>query len=109
LNFLLIHHLDTFSGLLSVRKILQYNSYRKSQQDATVYQDLLFHAYIRLNVFRATHRPLSGAHNCTSSLWFCIREKLLDVVVAGHCQRSATTTTRYMFSILVFESRVFRR
>ena len=33
----------------------------KIQQDATVYQNLLFHIYIKLNMFRATHRPSSGA------------------------------------------------
>jgi hypothetical protein len=43
----------------------------------------LFHIYIKLNMFRATHRPSSGAQNCTSSLWFRIRERLLDVEVAG--------------------------
>jgi len=37
------------------------NSYRKIQQDATVYQNLLFHIYLKLNMFRATHRPSSGA------------------------------------------------
>jgi hypothetical protein len=37
------------------------NSYRKIQQDATVYQNLLFHIYMNLNMFRATHRPSSGA------------------------------------------------
>jgi len=42
---------------------------------------------MKLNVFRATHRPLSGTQNCTSSLWFCTRERLLDVEVAGRCQR----------------------
>jgi preprotein translocase subunit SecY len=36
------------------------NSYRKFQQDATVYQNLLFHIYMKLNMFRATHRPSSG-------------------------------------------------
>ena len=30
-------------------------------------------------MFRATHRPSSGALNCTGSLWFFIRERLLDV------------------------------
>jgi len=54
-------------------------SYRKIQQDATVCQNLLFLIYMKLNMFRATHRPSSGAKNCTSSLWFCIRERLLDV------------------------------
>jgi hypothetical protein len=31
------------------------------QQDATVYQNLLFHIYMKLNMFWATHRPSSGA------------------------------------------------
>jgi len=34
---------------------------------------------MKLNMFRATHRPSSGALNCTSSLWFCIRVGLFDV------------------------------
>jgi len=37
------------------------SSYRNSQQDATVYQNLLFHVYMKLNMFRATHHPSSGA------------------------------------------------
>jgi hypothetical protein len=41
---------------------------------------LLFHIYIKLNMFRATHRPSSGAKNCTGSLWFFIRGRLLDVL-----------------------------
>jgi hypothetical protein len=56
------------------------NSYRNSQQDATVYQNLLFHVYMKLNMFWVTHRPSSGAQNCTSSLWFCMCERLLDAV-----------------------------
>jgi len=36
------------------------NSYQKIQQDATVYQNL-FRIYMKLNMFRATHRPSSGA------------------------------------------------
>jgi len=34
---------------------------QKIQQDATVYQNLLFHIYMKPNMFRATHRPSSGA------------------------------------------------
>jgi len=34
---------------------------QKIQQDATVYQNLLFHIYMKLNMFRATHHPSSGA------------------------------------------------
>jgi len=52
------------------------NSYRNSQQHATVFKNLLFHIYMKLNIFRATHRPSSGAQNCTSSLWFYICERL---------------------------------
>jgi len=38
-----------------------YNSYRNNQQDVTVFQNLLFHVYMKLNMFRATHRSSSGA------------------------------------------------
>jgi len=34
---------------------------RKIQQDATMYQNLLFHIYMKLNMFQATHHPPSGA------------------------------------------------
>jgi len=40
---------------------------------------ILFHIYLKLNMFRATHCLSSGAQNCTSSLWFCIRGRLLAV------------------------------
>ena len=40
---------------------------------------LLFYIYMKLNMFLATHRPLSGAQNCTGSLWFFTRGRLLDV------------------------------
>ena len=40
---------------------LKNNSYRKIQEDATVYQNLLFHIYMKLSMFRATHRPSTGA------------------------------------------------
>jgi hypothetical protein len=34
---------------------------QKIQQDATIYQNLLFHIYMKLNMLRTTHRPSSGA------------------------------------------------
>jgi hypothetical protein len=37
------------------------SSYRNNQQDATVYQNLLFHVNMKLDMFRATHRSSSGA------------------------------------------------
>jgi len=40
---------------------------------------ILFYIYMKLNMFRVTHRPPSGAWNCTSYIWFCICEGLLDV------------------------------
>jgi len=33
---------------------------KNPKKDATVYQNLLFHIYMKLNMFRATHRPSSG-------------------------------------------------
>jgi len=51
----------------------------KMQQCINIYYSM----YMKLNMFRATNHPSSGAQNCTSSLWFCIRERLLDVEVAG--------------------------
>jgi hypothetical protein len=35
--------------------------YRKIQQDATVYQNLLFHVYMKLNMFWVTQCPSLGA------------------------------------------------
>jgi hypothetical protein len=40
---------------------------------------LFFRIYMKLNMFRATQRPSSGAKNCTGNLWFFIREGLLDM------------------------------
>jgi len=78
----------TFSGqlqtcLMFMDTCIIVNTYRTKQPDATMYQNFLFHVYMKLNMFRTTHRPSSGAQNCTSSLWFCIRERLLDIEVAG--------------------------
>jgi len=74
--------------------ITNTRSYRNSQQDATVYQNLLFHVYMKLNMFRATRRPSSRAQNCTSSLWFCVCERLwtlrlldADSIQQPQCER----------------------
>ena len=89
LVFLVTHCGETeFTNLVFMNPCIIYNSYRNSQRDVTVYQNFsLFRVYIRLNVFRATHRPSSGAQNCTSSLWFCIRERLLDAESVQQPQR----------------------
>jgi len=34
-------------------------------------------------MFQVTHHPSSGAQNGTSSFWFCLRERLLDVEVSA--------------------------
>jgi hypothetical protein len=47
---------------------------------------LLFYIYMKLNMFRATHRPSSGAYNCTGSLWFFILGRLFGRVVGARCQ-----------------------
>jgi len=49
---------------------------------------LLFHIYMKLNMFRASHRPSSGAWNCTGSLWFFIRGRLLDVYLVDIVRHS---------------------
>jgi len=53
-----------------------------------VYQNLLFRVYMKLSMFRVTHRQSSGAQNCTSSLWSCIRGRLLD---ANSVQQPSTS------------------
>ena len=53
-------------------------SYRKSNKIPQCIR-ILFHICIKLNMFRATRRPSSRAQNCTSSLWFCIGGRLLEV------------------------------
>jgi hypothetical protein len=51
--------------------LVTLNSLRKIQQVPAMYQKfLLFHIYMKLNMFRATLRPSSGAENCTGSIWF---------------------------------------
>jgi hypothetical protein len=46
---------------LQLLRVRSKDSYRYRQQDATVCQNLLFQVYMKLNIFRATHRPSSGA------------------------------------------------
>jgi hypothetical protein len=70
-------------------------SCRKIQQDATLYQNLLFHICMKLSMFRATHHPSSGAKNCTSSIWFCVCGRLLD----GGCW-TLTASSNDMFNNL---------
>jgi hypothetical protein len=48
---------EEISILMFVDPCIKVNSHRNGQQDATVYQNLLFHVYMKLNMFRATHRP----------------------------------------------------
>jgi len=60
-------------------RVSWYNLYRKSDKMQQCIKVLLFRIYMKLNMFRATHRPSSGAKNYTSSLWFYIRGRLLDV------------------------------
>jgi hypothetical protein len=65
--------------LFYIKKTEAIIQQKKIQQHATVYQNLLFHIYMKLHMFRATRRPSSGTKNHTSSLWFCTRGRLLDV------------------------------
>jgi hypothetical protein len=40
---------------------------------------ILFHIYMKFDIFQATHRPALGAENCTSSLCFSMLGRLLAV------------------------------
>jgi hypothetical protein len=52
---------------------------------------------MKLKMFRATHRSSSSrAQNYTSSLWFCIRERLLDFEVARQRPGNSTSNNRLM-------------
>ena len=50
-----------YEYLMFVDQCIIVYFYINNQQDATVYQNLLFHVYMKLNMFRATHRSSSGA------------------------------------------------
>jgi hypothetical protein len=67
------------------------------------FTSLLLDVYVWLNTFRASPRPLSGAYNCTRSLWFYRWKEgagALLVVVWQVCQ----TTTNNSINTTVFES-----
>jgi hypothetical protein len=46
---------------------------------------LLFHIYMKLDMFWATRRPSSGAYNCTGSLW-CVPDNFHQL----HVQQPST-------------------
>jgi len=54
--------LNLVNSKLDVRGSVHHSTIltAKTQQDATVYQYLLFQIYMKLNMFWATHRSLSG-------------------------------------------------
>jgi len=60
----------------------QCNSYRNSQQDATVYQNLLFHVYMKLNMFWVTHEEPKTALAASGFAYMkgcCWTLRLLDI------------------------------
>jgi hypothetical protein len=69
------------SNRFDVRSSLHHSTIHKEKSNnmQQCIKVLLFHVYMELNMFRATYHPSSGALNCTGSLWFFIRGRLLDV------------------------------
>ena len=60
------------------------------------FTSLLLDVYVWLNMFRASHRPSSGAYNCTRSLWFYRWREVVGallVVVWQTMTNNAPTTT----------------
>jgi hypothetical protein len=47
--------------LMFVDPCIKVQFIKKIQEDAIMYPNLLFHIYMKLNMFRATHRPSSRA------------------------------------------------
>jgi len=72
------------SNLKKKREIVHKE--RKSNKVQKCIKILLFYIYMKLNMFRATHRPSSGVKNCTGSLWFLHTWKVAGRVVDGRCQ-----------------------
>jgi hypothetical protein len=67
-------------------KLIKSNSYRKIQQDATMYQNfLLFHIYMKLNMFRATPPIIRSLKLHWWPLVFHMWE-VVGRVDGGHCQ-----------------------
>jgi hypothetical protein len=58
---------------------------------------LLFHIYMKLTAFWATHRPSSGAWNCAGSLWFFICGRLVDVVRCAWCPPTTRPSTFHVW------------
>jgi hypothetical protein len=94
-----VHRLS--SVLLDVHGSVHHSTTdkEKSNKMQQCIKILLFHIYMKLNMFRATRCPSSGAENCTGSLWFfIILWKVVGCVVGGrcqaHCARQRTLTTR---------------
>ena len=45
------------------------------------FMSLLLDVYTRLNMFRASPRPSSGAYNCTRSLWFYLWKEMAGALL----------------------------
>jgi len=71
---------------LDVRGSVHHSTVHKEiQQDATVYQNLLFHIYMKLNMFRATP-PVIRSLKLHYQLLVLHTWKVVGCVVAGRCQ-----------------------
>jgi hypothetical protein len=84
---------------VDVRGLVHHSTIHKEKINKTKQsiKILLFHIYMKLNMFRATHRPSSGAQNCTGCLWFFVcawqrppttRPTTFHVRKTGGCQCS---------------------
>jgi hypothetical protein len=66
----LVSNVKITENKIDVRGSVHHNKIRKEKSDKMQQhiKILLFHIYMKLNMFRATLRPSSGAQNCTGSL-----------------------------------------
>jgi len=54
---------------------------------------LLFHIYMKLNMFRATHRPYQESKTALAASEFFIRRRLLDVSLVDVVLTTSTNDT----------------
>jgi hypothetical protein len=82
-------HLTETSMSFDVRKSVHHHTIQINQPTRCNNFTSLLDVYVWLNMFRASPRPSSAAHNCTRSLWFYRWREAAGALLVVVCQ---TTT-----------------
>jgi len=76
---------------------------KKIQQNATVYQNFILPYLYEAHHVSGDTPPIIRSQNCTGSLWFFIREGLLDVQMVDVVRHSNNTETN---QLTMYEAKV---